>query len=593
VGQTLQMYLNPNAYDAEYVSFESLETRNANGERLLQFKAFNQEFNLRLQPAEIFAPNYRYMEMETLSDGKTAYFEKEQVIVNGGRLYSIADSEGSLYIMDKDSIEVNGIINDQLVVMPVSSSDSTNADATHVIYKKKAEDVVDRINDYIKLFESRVIEEVQDRQAPAEVTVKLLVVFDNINTMALKASQRDIESYAAIFWNSVQRRYAEASNPRVKLAIAGIVAMSSASAQPFVTSALASNNPKYVEGSKLLDGFRDYVKANHNGKYDAAIFHTALDGFNGETGSNAQAGLAFVGTACKDDGAGYGEDKVPFFSGVNFIAHELGHILNSNHDGDERSEGCTPNDGYLMSPILTAGSNQWHFSSCSLNVITKYLGSNEGSCTWKPPTKVDVRLSEILPGFWNKGKSLDEVCAAYQGDGWTSYVSPDTSVCKTFFCQNPSTSTYPGVGAPPEGTPCGYNKMCSSGLCEPSSVPTLDQQCAAKGGQAANVFDPSACSNLKCSNGQSAGAAKDGTSCGLAGICKNQQCVGQVTTTLDSVCQTTITNVGFKAAQTDSEKQSCSFRCVKKGYGEMAFPVPDQLPCGPRSVCQNQQCVAI
>ena len=59
------------------------------------------------------------------------------------------------------------------------------------------------------------------------------------------------------------------------------------------------------------------------------------------------------------------------FESVYVIAHEMGHNLGMNHDG-EIAEGndCDPNR-FLMSPVLGPGKVTW--STCSNQEINKFL----------------------------------------------------------------------------------------------------------------------------------------------------------------------------------------------------------------------------
>lgn len=61
------------------------------------------------------------------------------------------------------------------------------------------------------------------------------------------------------------------------------------------------------------------------------------------------------------------------FESVYVIAHEMGHNLGMNHDG-ETSEGndCNPNN-HLMSPVLGPGKVTW--SECSNQEINNFLSN--------------------------------------------------------------------------------------------------------------------------------------------------------------------------------------------------------------------------
>ncbi|KAL3204989.1 hypothetical protein MRX96_041106 [Rhipicephalus microplus] len=94
---------------------------------------------------------------------------------------------------------------------------------------------------------------------------------------------------------------------------------------------------------------------------------------------NNTAGVAYLGQACRVHKVGIGEDDAGLFSGVHSVAHELGHLLSSHHDGEGSSSGCPAKDGYLMNPY-TSGRNRFHFSNCSKRAIAAFLKSGYSYC---------------------------------------------------------------------------------------------------------------------------------------------------------------------------------------------------------------------
>lgn len=92
------------------------------------------------------------------------------------------------------------------------------------------------------------------------------------------------------------------------------------------------------------------------------------------------AGLAYVGTVCdgyrfsKTSKTGVAEDHGAF-DGVKTVAHEMGHILGMNHDGDGPSSsgapgarGCSWNNNYLMGQTAFV-PNQFKWSPCSVDQL--------------------------------------------------------------------------------------------------------------------------------------------------------------------------------------------------------------------------------
>ncbi|KAK3585031.1 hypothetical protein CHS0354_009879 [Potamilus streckersoni] len=73
-------------------------------------------------------------------------------------------------------------------------------------------------------------------------------------------------------------------------------------------------------------------------------------------------------------------EQADFVLMVYEAAHELGHSLGANHDGEGKAIACKASDGFIMSPKYihdTYGTpfpkNRWTFSKCSLNSFKKTL----------------------------------------------------------------------------------------------------------------------------------------------------------------------------------------------------------------------------
>ena len=56
------------------------------------------------------------------------------------------------------------------------------------------------------------------------------------------------------------------------------------------------------------------------------------------------------------------------------MAHELGHNLGSDHDGEAGIyTNCSSSDGFIMAPTVKLGLNTNKFSSCSIQAIKSYI----------------------------------------------------------------------------------------------------------------------------------------------------------------------------------------------------------------------------
>lgn len=106
--------------------------------------------------------------------------------------------------------------------------------------------------------------------------------------------------------------------------------------------------------------------------WDHGLLLTGLDLYDGVKSQSSVIGLAWVSGMC------HPEYSCTINEGNNFesvyvIAHEMGHNLGMNHDGETlEGNNCDPNR-YLMSPVLGPGKVTW--SSCSNAELIQFLKS--------------------------------------------------------------------------------------------------------------------------------------------------------------------------------------------------------------------------
>ncbi|XP_077544706.1 A disintegrin and metalloproteinase with thrombospondin motifs like [Haemaphysalis longicornis] len=153
------------------------------------------------------------------------------------------------------------------------------------------------------------------------------------------------------------------------------------------------------------------------------------------------------------------------YMGSNNMAHEMGHLLGSPHDGPDnwRFPDCAE-DGGIMSPNLEAKAAH-SFSTCSEDSIANFLErmsdyDYEKCIAVKQPNKdfLSVQMHIVPPTL-----TAEEYCEATQGS--LHYYS-DFAGCIITCYHGGFWSGWPRQVYPaPYGMRCGEGMMCLYGEC--------------------------------------------------------------------------------------------------------------------------------
>ncbi|KAJ0067783.1 hypothetical protein NL108_010457 [Boleophthalmus pectinirostris] len=203
---------------------------------------------------------------------------------------------------------------------------------------------------------------------------------------------------------------------------------------------------------------------DHAEHHDHAIFLTR-QGF-GPTGMQGYApvtGMCHPVRSCTlnhEDG----------FSSAFVVAHETGHVLGMEHDGQGNRCGDETAMGSVMAPLVQAAFHRYHWSMCSGQELRRYIHTYE--CLLDDPFKHEWPQLPELPGI---NYSMDEQCRFDFGVGYkicTSFRTFDP--CKQLWCSHPDNPYFCKTkkGPPLDGTECAPGKVsemlpswCYKGHC--------------------------------------------------------------------------------------------------------------------------------
>ncbi|XP_030252912.1 A disintegrin and metalloproteinase with thrombospondin motifs 2-like isoform X1 [Sparus aurata] len=161
------------------------------------------------------------------------------------------------------------------------------------------------------------------------------------------------------------------------------------------------------------------------------------------------------------------------FSSAFVVAHETGHVLGMEHDGQGNRCGDEVHMGSIMAPLVQAAFHRFHWSRCSMAELGRYLNSYD--CLRDDPFEHNWPSLPQLPGLhysMNEQCRFDfgvgyTMCTALQkaGQSGTQYRTFDP--CKQLWCSHPDNPFFCKTkkGPPIDGTMCGDGKHCFKGHC--------------------------------------------------------------------------------------------------------------------------------
>ncbi|TKS83449.1 disintegrin and metalloproteinase with thrombospondin motifs 2 [Collichthys lucidus] len=263
-----------------------------------------------------------------------------------------------------------------------------------------------------------------------------------------------IQKYLLTLMNIVNEIYQDHSlGANINVVLVRIIMLSPSKSQEMIYVGNPQKSLENVCGWSYLQ----QREQNHAEQHDHTIYLTRQEfGPSGMQGYAPVTGMCQLHRSCVlviEDG----------FSSAFVAAHETGHVLGMEHDGEANDCADDVSLGSIMSPRVQATFHRYHWSRCSWRELHKYL--NTYDCLRDDPFNHDWPALPQLPGFQY---SMDQQCRFDFGPGYslcTAYATHDP--CKQLWCADYNNPFYCKTkkGPPLDGTKCGPGRHCFKGFC--------------------------------------------------------------------------------------------------------------------------------
>ncbi|XP_063817506.1 A disintegrin and metalloproteinase with thrombospondin motifs 14 isoform X2 [Pseudophryne corroboree] len=341
---------------------------------------------------------------------------------------------------------------------------------------------------------------------------------------------------------------------------------------------------------------------DHAEHHDHAVFLTRQD--FGPAGYAPVTGMCHPLRSCTlnhEDG----------FSSAFVVAHETGHVLGMEHDGQGNRCADETSMGSIMAPLVQAAFHRYHWSRCSKQELNRYIHSYD--CLLDDPFEHKWPKLPELPGI---NYSMDEQCRFDFGVGYKMCTAFRTfDPCKQLWCSHPDNPYFCKTkkGPPLDGTECSPGKWCFKGHC----IWKTPEQIYSQDGGWSSWSRFSSCSRTcgggvrsrsrQCSNPPPVYGGRD---CPGATyeyqMCNTEECRGlfedfraQQCTQRNSYYTHQNVKHTWLPYEHHDDAQKCELICQSKEMGDVVFMnqvVHDGTRCSykdPYSVCARGDCVHI
>ncbi|XP_029831984.2 venom metalloproteinase antarease-like TtrivMP_A [Ixodes scapularis] len=387
-------------------------------------------------------------------------------------VYENSEHKASFTITETDAgIEMEGYLNFTHGIEPLRIHDKSGRIPHRIFPLPTPEEAI-----HLEIpVEERSDESLQPKSDTAELPTvwrpEMYVMFDSVIHKSLKESKLIQAQYIIRLMNIVNAIFKTVPKPRINLQLVGILGFQTKEDEYFIVE--EDNQVAAVESIKAFGQFTANTTFPR-----LADFYLMLVGRNlGRRDKNTNKlysdinGVAYTGMVCvKGANVGISQEIPPLYYRFATIAHEIGHLLGSEHDGSGPTKNIPKHPGardceYPKKYIMKRGGPHgppFTFSSCSEEQMQFVLKLRGEQC-WK--TQSDYDFFNVTKEVANRSFTPERFCRQAYRERYSS-ASMENCVI-TCHIDILGWYTITDKRFAPFGYPCGDNgKRCWFGKCE-------------------------------------------------------------------------------------------------------------------------------